>query len=115
MKKNKEVKIPKLFKEKLLIALRSGLFDQARYLLRNKIKNSEKIGFCCLGVACLVAEIPEESLINITVLRIQNKKTENYHKLPKWFKIDQKVDHLLKMNDAGNSFEEIADYIEKNY
>ena len=102
-------KLPKRFKEKWVIALRSGLFDQTRNRL------ADQSGYCCLGVACLIAGIPEKNLKGTGLPNgIYNKK-----QLPKFFYSDANasiITTLTRMNDAdGNSFEEIADYIEKEF
>jgi hypothetical protein len=108
------MKIPKKFKENFLIALRSGLFDQAQRQLR-VFKEDKSIGFCCLGVACLVAKIPEHELVGKLYPSMLNHEAKNYDKLPKFFKEHSNIVDLAKMNDSGSSFEDIADYIEKNY
>lgn len=111
-------------KKKWLDALRSNKYQQGRYFLQRKGK------FCCLGVLCEIAEVPavltqdatytEEiaegklyaydgntSCPNPILLEKLGLGSTDYSRM-------EIVDQLTKMNDNGQSFEEIADYIEKN-
>ena len=92
-------------KKKWLEALRSGKYRQGKHKLRNH--NNE---FCCLGVLCDVADNTKwregfgcyfyESSTNISPEYLLNN---NY------------IAFLWPMNDLyGQSFLEIADYIEQN-
>jgi hypothetical protein len=116
-----ENKLPVEFKEKLVIALRSGQFKQGR----SKLYNSNTDSYCCLGVvgvvagvnkmemdtkgyfSCYTGEVPEKYPTFLTsghgdLIEVRNAE---YRYLD---------DVLMVMNDVGKSFSEIADYIEKN-
>ena len=108
--KVKDVKLPKAFKIKWLKALRSGDYLQSTHFLQTDA------GYCCLGVACRI-EHPKMKLKGLKVI-----KGSKFH-VPNILKGDDAdslnsyniiVDKLASMNDAGKSFKQIANYIEKN-
>lgn len=83
-------------RNKWLAALRSGDYEQGTGRLAEDGK------FCCLGVACEVANIPYigwESLPD-SICMSEKYKISDY---------DCSV--LAKLNDGGYSFSEIADYL----
>ena len=100
----------KELKQKWIVALRSGEYKQVPSAL--ELREDDKIiGNCCLGVLCRVADTqiindriqPDESgddmLSSETIEKVGISQTE------------QNV--LIEMNDdLGNSFSEIADWIE---
>lgn len=105
---NKEIK------EKWIKALRSGEYKQGKNVLRRRDNT-----FCCLGVLCDLyiketgklqwKDSDHEYLFQID---------ENTCFLPldvrKWSDLTQKRATLMEMNDElDKSFNEIADYIEK--
>jgi hypothetical protein len=100
-----------IIKGEWLVALRSGDYPQGRCQLRSKHNK-----FCCLGVLC---EISGKTTWQ------PNPDSEGYiylgsaGVLPKAVaeaaKIEPEVQSMLiAKNDAGRSFAEIADWIEKN-
>lgn len=106
-------KLPKAFKTKWLKALRSGKYKQGANLLYDKQDNT----YCCLGVACKVsgtkiglngkAIIDETSFgNNLNKLKVPEilKGSANDNLL---------VANLTCMNDDGETFNNIANYIEK--
>jgi len=112
---------------KWIAALRSGKYKQTREALE------DKNGFCCLGVACKLAE--EEGVVErftnnlyISYGKIRehyNFKEENSSYLPSFVMdwlclrspsgdlVQAPGESLASMNDRGASFEEIANTIEK--
>ena len=111
---------PKI-KKKWLKALRSGEYAQCKKVLVNNIDE-----FCCLGVLCDISDkgewIDPKSKDNHYIGKWHyelDKYDEDWAELPAgistWSEInpDEEVT-LTRMNDAGYSFKEIADYIEKN-
>ena len=102
-------RLPKEFAEKWIAALRSGEYKQCRsYLFDGE-------GYCCLGVA---AEIAGHDLElgpkDYTLLY-----DDVFEKVPDEIKDTGLVKNkfaaeLTKMNDNGKTFDEIADWIEKN-
>ena len=101
----KEVQLPKLFKKKWLKALRSEKFKQGRTYLQNN--NS----YCCLGVACRIVH-PKKKIETICYIE-ESLKT----KVPKILRgntTNPVVQKLTTLNDTGESFEEISNWIEKN-
>lgn len=97
-------------KIKWVEALRSGEYPQAREFLRTED------GFCCLGVLCEIAELPEWDGTCV--------KGKDDHippdicrriGLPYELLTGPDDDELIAMNDQGKTFSEIADYIERNF
>lgn len=118
----KKYTLPKEFAEKWVKALRSGRYRQGdEGLYFNSC-------YCCLGVGCIVAgATPEEIVGEATAIvdidstfryfKISDK--EFYKRIPKEIKgnaIDNDlVSELVKLNDEkGETFPEIADWIEAN-
>ena len=120
---------PKL-KTKWLKALRSGKFVQGQGALRNSN------GHCCLGVLCelqgRLAKVDDDGEViskakvatidyDITNSDVKAPKLrggqlihpESCWVLPTW--VDRKAQsRLAEMNDAGRSFDNIADWIKEN-
>jgi hypothetical protein len=109
-----EIKLDPEFKAKWCAALRSGEYKQGKHVLRNPEDNS----YCCLGVAYKVAKgvnPPDHTLGGYIVgdidtdgvpdMLIGTGADAGIH-TPRYV--------LVKMNDDGKSFLEIADYIEQN-
>lgn len=103
-------------KKKWIDALRSGNYKQGHSVLRNDDH------YCCLGVLCDVigpTKWDKDGREGDTyVWKHENKN--NYcvvpymNELDEYF-VDKQQVRLANMNDKENkSFEEIADYIEKN-
>lgn len=119
-------KLPKKFKKDWLRALRSGKFLQATGGLKVK-KEDGTIGYCCLGIAGEVAgcRIPTEEQNNEegqNYAWLGGKTTsgtvkfpiKGYTKVPKLLHGDcEMAEELASMNDNGNTFLEIANYIER--
>lgn len=107
-------KLPAEFKTKWLAALRSGEYKQGRAQLHNRAQNT----FCCLGVACKIVapdkEIPNASHILHHYEDFKDVPTilKGYHNNSS--SSDHPVYKLISMNDRGKSFEDIANWIEKN-
>lgn len=122
--------LKKSFKKKWIAALRSGKFEQTSGELRSK----DGKGFCCLGVACHLLRpnlwSKKEDVFKIRMKHGFNEKDSLVLDLPDTFPAfqagympkrlaesvglsteDQKT--LSTLNDDGNSFDEIADYIEE--
>lgn len=96
-------------KAKWIEALRSGKYKQTRQILR------DGNGHCCLGVLCEVAGIP------IAENGRRPVGSENYDPIWDAIGIDaEKRDgnhpahELAPMNDTGETFPVIADWIEAN-
>lgn len=100
--------LDKDFKQHWVAALRSGEYEQGRDCLR------ENNTFCCLGVAC---DIYDPLLWGKTPRGYFYKFEEAWSSIP--LSIAQEIGltaeemyHLMKMNDAGLRFSEIANHIE---
>ncbi len=102
----KSYKLPKEFGEKFLIALRSGEYPQTK----GKLKDG--VGYCCLGIACLLQGKNDDD--------IQGKYYPSIDWLPKetldvpkngGLRLEAR---LANMNDEGKTFLEIADWVEQN-
>ena len=103
----KEHRLPKEFTEKWTAALRSGSYKQTE----SQLYDGDN-GFCCLGVACVVAGHLKNKLTGYGFPADVFQRL----KIPKSLHTDEEdLAHLLStMNDAGKSFEQIADWIDKN-
>lgn len=120
-----EYKLPPEIKASWTAALRSGKYPQ----VRGRLRTSE--GFCCLGVYCDLAE--PESWTSIHTFGPHERVswwhnffsgTPVYENLAVHKALYQLYtisgvqipveDILIEMNDGGNSFTEIADWIEEN-
>lgn len=112
------------WKAKWLTALRSGDYEQCTGKLHEKDD-----GFCCLGVLCDIypggrwEEGPDENSVEMVSCHGSSKSSQVLpHSLSKELGIDNSsvlIDDkgadnwLAALNDAGASFEEIADIIEE--
>lgn len=101
-------------KAKWLVELRSGKYKQGRVYL------NQGGNYCCIGVLCEIAE--KEGLIVADRTKDRVKYGDIECSLPKtlksWSGVEGLVDVksgtcLAVMNDAGVSFNDIADIIEK--
>jgi len=117
--------------EKWLEALRSGEYDQARGRLMRNLYNAYKtpmddgsLGYCCLGVACKVMNMPESFL--------ERGESLDKNDFKDWFGIDPLGNpeepavypypghrdwvSVATLNDSDKyTFEEIADALEATY
>lgn len=107
-------KLPKVFKGKLLEALRSGIYKKCNGQLRRRAKgfnsSNQPYEFCVLGVIADIAgatfknEGGGGTLGDVTGGKIPVALKRNTGGLQS---------KLYCMNDAGTSFDKIADWIEK--
>lgn len=95
-------------------ALRCGGYTQARNFLRNNTG-----GFCCLGVLCDLAArdggpqwVNESHYLggNVNLPSVISEFVTGY----RGNRADRCVIHFAKRNDAGDTFAELADIIEKD-
>lgn len=100
-------------KAKWVAALRSGKYEQGKWALNSNNK------FCCLGVLCDISPDvhPVGEVKGDVIYKYANNEQVSY--LPPAFGDNIGLDYeaeetLSRMNDRGNSFSEIADYIEQN-
>lgn len=113
-------------KAKWLADLRSGKFEQANGVLRDNLRENT---YCCLGVLCIAANATfqdwkdpdyfEREIEDVPVLDGENLADgDNQELSPHWMETIglPKDEHavLIRMNDDGVPFSEIANYIEKN-
>lgn len=116
---------------KWTVALRSGEYIQGENFLYTIDDATNEHSYCCLGVACeingLDAEMNKCKVDGLTVYEYDFRDSYpnfigEYVKLAtvpdvfavKMYGIDEDGVHMLmKMNDTGKSFSEIADYIEE--
>lgn len=118
----------------LVAALRSGNYTQTKGTLR-RLSPTMRAEYCCLGVAC---EISKVGAFQQNFYRVSKTEGSEAHLPPKvreYFGFHTmsgsradtaylNMDHqglkrpflsLMEANDLGRTFEEIADYIEKNW
>lgn len=130
-------KLESEFKAKWLEALRSGEYKQAKdSLYVDNIVDDEtneytgECGYCCLGVAGAICGVPIGVLNGRGLLYDLDKVTTEYNIpaiLAQPFAVNEKGEKtdsyngqhtiagtLANMNDRGETFAEIADWIEDN-
>ena len=103
----------KQLKSKWVKALRSGKYKQGQGTLRIWDKVSHRSAFCCLGV---LRELMPADLKTVSEKDSFGKPTGALsNKQLKFTGLTRKKEEvLIEMNDAiGNTFKEIADYIEQ--
>ena len=119
--------LPKEFKEKWIKALKSGNYVQGSGSLRKEMDNTNNTSsmptYCCLGVACSVAGVPEEYITGEWIDYVDGYE---YDVVPEVLHgvsdENQLVEALSCMNDTHTadttehkfSFEDIADWIDDN-
>lgn len=98
-------------KKKLVKALRSGKYDQTTNALR------DERGYCCLGVLCKILNVPAKET-DYGEYEFGKGEDKSTGLLPKY--VAEKTglskrtqNSLAARNDRGDSFEKIADHIEK--
>lgn len=105
-----ENKLDPEFKAKWVAALRSGEYKQGESNLYFQPNDT----YCCLGVAGAICGVPKE-LMNRNPFFFERELTGDASYYPIQLAEGMPhVKHLMKMNDEGQSFSEIADYIEAN-
>ncbi len=113
-----KAKLNQKFKRKWVNALRSGKYNQGRGMLFDHDKNA----YCCLGVACAAAHIPQSKILKIgfidALLVRRNKDNLNSSDkaaLNTLIAVENLQDKLAHFNDTSRlSFKWIASWIEKN-
>ena len=105
-------------KKRWLKAIRSGEFSQCKGVLHSKNDG----GFCCLGVLCDI-EIDgewDDSVHDDMWYLYPDDGSKSLGYVPsaahyaKWGLSTSQAQQLVGMNDGGESFEFIANWIEKN-
>lgn len=95
-------------KAKWVKALRSGEYKQTDGGLR------ENDNFCCLGVLC---DLYDPTLWDASTYRVEGACGVGYppRTVKEWADLsDEQVEVCAERNDNGDSFAQIADYIEAN-
>lgn len=102
------VQLPKEFREEFLEALRSGRYKQGKSSLVAEDEHRTAV-YCCLGVACHILGISQDLLLR----REYPQEVECDIEIPEAL-MDSRgyAGDLATMNDNGDSFEDIANYIE---
>lgn len=103
----------------LVAALRSGKYNQGQTALRRGDQ------FCCLGVACDISGLSEWMKCGATYTygplglnAVLTEEVREYYGMYTYAGHNRKDPRnlcLYLMNDGGDSFEEIATYIEMNW
>ena len=98
-------KLPPEDKEAWVKALRSGDFKQAKGILCDHQRDS----YCCLGVKLKLMGYEPGTVGELCYPQLTNGTWVNV------IGVDEPARaELIRMNDHGSTFEEIADWIEKN-
>lgn len=111
--KIKYPKLPKVFKEKWLIALRGGEYKQCKGRLHDDGR------YCCLGIACMIHRV---SVSQMDDYPLKGASNQSFSNIPKYMDVivNGKDMHttpsqiLIGMNDKGESFNKIANWIDTN-
>lgn len=108
------------FKARLLAALRSGKFRQTQGFLRLYTDKPHGSAYCCLGVAMTLkkAEWVSRTRQSRPSCRVGGRTIPGNAGKVKLSGVfpgvtGDELDKLIKMNDSGSSFSDIADTIEK--
>lgn len=119
-------KMKPALKEKWVKALRSGEYKKTKLQLEQLDKNGKYMGNCCLGVLCRITKTKSVTKMatysSIDGVFFDDQEGELTPKLLKKFGIGNEDMHeLINRNDGGNryglsgqSFKQIANFIEKN-
>lgn len=109
----KKYTLPKEFATKWVEALRSGDYEQGNGELKTPYKNN----YCCLGVACQIADVKRISGRGWIGYKDSHFARPN-KKIPPLLIGDcnenKFVQQVSSMNDNGKTFTYIANFIEKN-
>lgn len=113
-----------------IAALRSGQYDQARNFLCRLGEDGKPTGFCCLGVASELAQVPSDDLPQVRLYGGSGSDQVLPLEVREWLGVTESspsvnipADHelweehgdsavLAELNDNGMTFAEIADLIE---
>lgn len=110
---NTSQKLDPEFKAKWVAALRSGKYKQGQNYLM--LDHSTGPLYCCLGVAGNLCGV---KLKGRAFLISEGFTTEELEQIPSLLtgsvNTNKNIYPLIRMNDDGKSFSEIADYIEAN-
>lgn len=108
-----ENKLPVEFKEKFLAALRSGDYKQGSLYLYN----SETDCYCPIGVSTVICGVDKIFIDHVQFLlhEIFNPTEAGVPEILIGDVNSPLIKEITSMNDTGYSFNEIADFIEKNY
>ena len=110
------------FKAKWLAALRGGEYEQTIGALERPARiASRHQGFCCLGVACKISDIPTTHERGDLIMLPMFEPQHWWEVLPheEWqirspaVMLNGVAMPLATLNDNGRSFKEIADLIEE--
>jgi hypothetical protein len=101
------------YKQKWLEKLRNGQYKQGRKRLCHNDKH------CCLGVLCNVVPEAKFEVFDSWLMLRYKTETHRHMSLPLTMLDDIQLSAfstatLMRMNDDGKSFAEIADWIEAN-
>lgn len=100
--------------DKWVEALRSGKYKQGRGLLKGEV------GFCCLGVLCDISNLSTSERDDMNLNTYCGKVNTLPSTVMKWAGINinrttYRLDSLARLNDEGESFDEIANLIERTW
>lgn len=96
--------------EAWVAALRSGKFKQGIAHLRFRSEGAKEFAYCCLGIAC---DLQSGEWWNDTHHSLGNlSETLSADGRERYGMSEAFETQLIQKNDGGESFEQIADYIE---
>lgn len=112
------MKFTQELKDKWLAALRSGDFKQGRGYLCPKSYNSKNLHYCCLGVLAEIsgcfAKVKDVDLCTLYEYEGDSATDKLYFNGKYVILKGSTQNTLIAMNDSGQSFGHIADWIEAN-
>lgn len=107
-KREGETQIKQSVKTAWVTALRSGRYRQATQHLR------ASGAYCCLGVLCRIAGIPL-TRDGTACGPVKNYRNRDYDPIYEIVGDNKMVKVLMRMNDMGDSFDQIANWIDANW
>lgn len=105
-----------IIKQRWIEALRSGDYAQGRESLRDNVEGGDQ--YCCLGVLCDLAAQDGRGRWTETGIFVDDLGERAVSmptgQITEWAGVDGSAARLAAMNDEGDSFEEIATWIERH-
>jgi hypothetical protein len=100
--------------EQWVSALRSGEYNQTKGTLKGELPDGG-VGYCCLGVLADIRgyDVEKQGIIEGSLSEYASEGPEDVYRDFRETMGDLFVDELVRLNDSGHNFSEIADYIER--
>lgn len=109
-------RLPKEFAQRWILALRSGQYGQCQSELAQFFEPNQRPNYCCIGVAGAINGVTDFTDKDGVPQGFPNGlKADNVLLYPEELIGETGLsEELATLNDSGESFENIADWIEEN-